>query len=239
MEPFEKFNYAQSVQYVGANTLLVHEGHGFVSMDKKPDGYAAVADLRTREKPGTLLSAGLFATLRDDQGREALVMVRRSADARFEPNKIQIPSGRCSHGEAPWDTAIREFFEEVTIESEGAVLRPDSESLSFLDGGMNVIFTPADKGAPPMNFNMFVYDDESCNTLEFIRFVDIRVKDLDATKVVANEYFHTAELVRREDWEASIPQMVRATTVAVLSMIQQTESEQERSQSIARVRAAA
>ena len=184
-------------------------------MDKQPGAYATVADLRNDPTRGKLLSGGLFTIVRDDVGDQALIVVRRSDDAQFEPGKLQIPSGLCSPGEAGIDTALREFFEEVSITADGVPLAREDGCISVRNGGGKIYFIPDDGIQKTRSFNLFLFNDERANTLEMIAFADIKVRSLSSVQVVSNEHYHTAHLIHRKDWGDAVTQMVRPTTAAM------------------------
>lgn len=212
---FEIFNFAKDIFFVGSDQIVIAEGSGFVTMDKKPGSYATVAELRSDPGRGKLLSGGLFAVVRDDDGNEALIVVRRSQDAQFEPGKLQVPSGRCSPGEAGIDTALREFFEEISITVDGNQISREDGCVSVRSGGGKVYFIPDEGIQRSRSFSIFIFNDENANTLEMIAFADIKVRNLGDVSIVSNEHFHTAHLIHRKDWNDVIPQMTRQTAEAM------------------------
>ena len=56
------------------------------------------------------------------QDTAALLLTRRSARLRNHPGQWAFPGGKLEHGEAPIQTALREMFEEVYVDLDGAAV---------------------------------------------------------------------------------------------------------------------
>ncbi len=205
----EAFNYARDIFRTQGGELVVIEGPGVVKMNHDAKAYATVLDLRERQKPGTLLSASVVLSLIDSCGRQALVLLRRAEDAQFDPGMLQFPAGRCGPWEPACDTVLRELFEEVRIEDDGAEVVPGDGRLFMQDGLQEVYFVPSEGMQASRLFRCasasFVEKD---NTLEFYFQARVRVRDLDRVRVTSPEPYHRVQVVRPQ----SLPKVLSELT---------------------------
>jgi len=209
----ERFGYASHWEIDSGGYIHVFAGSGKLAMNPHSDCIGTVRQLAQREFSGALLSATCVAEIVDQHQRTALIMLRRSDDAEFEPGALQFPAGRCGPDELPEDTAVREFSEEVLI-----ILPEDTEEAQK---GLPVeleiplyksyFHSAIKKDIKSFHYSAFSYI-EQYNTLEFALHCKIVVPDLEQIIILSKEDFHTAELHTLEELQTSkINQLTQAS----------------------------
>lgn len=154
----EKFSYLNSAKMDGKEVFL-EVGNGFVTMDDFEGAYAKVEDLVTKRKHGILISATAVLIIRYEN-KEKILLLKRSEDAKFEPNMWQSPAGRVGIDEIPLDCAMRELIEEVHI---------DGYKKNFKDVLIHQIGKEIEYALPEITHTFrakYIYVKET-NTLEF------------------------------------------------------------------------
>ena len=78
--------------------------------------------------------AAVLVPLLELSGRAGVVLTRRAAHLRRHAGEVSFPGGRMEPGESPWDTAVREAREEISLDpalvSPVARLEPVSTRVS-------------------------------------------------------------------------------------------------------------
>ncbi len=62
--------------------------------------------------------AAVLVPLLELSGRAGVVLTRRAAHLRRHAGEVSFPGGRMEPGESPWDTAVREAREEISLDPD-------------------------------------------------------------------------------------------------------------------------
>ncbi len=113
--PEEHFAWLNAHGLSDTRVLGLRAGPGYLTMKPRPGSAGSIAHFEAEHPGGALLSATCVAELVSGTERR-FVLIRRDLEAPVSPGCWQIPAGRCSPGESPLLTAVRELDEEVGIE---------------------------------------------------------------------------------------------------------------------------
>lgn len=161
----ERFAWLSQLSLVPGRDPVLASGQGFVTMTGGDGAYGSVADLRSRARAGSLVSATALLYLTDGQECR-FVLLQRDRRASVGPGQWQFPAARCSLDEMPLATACRELAQEVRI--EGAV--SDWSEVRIVVGGPQVEYLTQDE---IRSFRArYVYLE---NTVEFYYLMSLRV----------------------------------------------------------------
>lgn len=204
LESDKVFYYAEVKHNKKNDTYRVMIDTGNFKVSMRDDGLEDVRDMRKaivspRAEgsevvfPRQLVSAGMLCFFKDKA-----VFLKRDDKAPVEPNKIQIPAGRCS--ETPFTTSVKEFGEEVGVidkrsGKEVSVLNEyDNEEL---DEDTKEVEVFIDKKMVASG-RMIVIHDAANNTLETFRAFRVN-QDIDNFEFFDKEGFGREVMKMRMD----------------------------------------